>query len=59
MIDMQKNPAENKNKKYIFFRPNLSIKKKTNENDIISTVAEIAKLKYGLIPRSLLFKLTP
>jgi hypothetical protein len=42
---MQNIPAENKNKKYIFLLPNLSIKKKTIENDIISTVAEIPKLK--------------
>lgn len=56
---MQKIPAVNKNKKYIFFRPNLSIKNKTIEKEIISTVADMAKLMYGFIPRSLLFKPTP
>ena len=44
---------------YGYLRPHLVITMEQSNKEISSTKAEIEKVKYGFIPRSLLFKLMP
>lgn len=55
----QATPAINKNIPYGFFRPNFIRIKFVITIEVSSKAALTANVKYGLRPRSLLFKPTP